>query len=271
MIIYLYKKTHLVTGLKYLGKTTSKNPHAYRGSGIYWQSHIKKHGCICSTEILRECHTNEEAKIWGIYFSELWKVVESDDWANLKPEIGDGGFVKLSESSVKKRMTTRLKRYGTLNTNTPNSIAKAIETRKRNGTLNTQTDEVVKKRQETMSKKGYKPVSEETKLKAKATKIANGTWKKSSTPSQASIDKANETKRKNGTKKRTHDSIAKQLATLKSNGGRRQTAESLEKAQETRIKNGTLLKKQCPYCGKYASASPYTRHHGDNCKKKDKS
>jgi len=34
MTIYLYKKTHNVTGLQYLGKTT-RNPFTYKGSGVY--------------------------------------------------------------------------------------------------------------------------------------------------------------------------------------------------------------------------------------------
>jgi hypothetical protein len=33
MTIYLYKKTHNITGLKYLGKTAQSNPYKYPGSG----------------------------------------------------------------------------------------------------------------------------------------------------------------------------------------------------------------------------------------------
>jgi hypothetical protein len=98
MIIYLYVKTHNKTGLKYLGKTVSKNPHKYRGSGIYWSSHIKKHGYDVTTEILKECQSESELNYWGKYYSELWDIVKAKDengrkiWANLKPESGDGGF-----------------------------------------------------------------------------------------------------------------------------------------------------------------------------------
>lgn len=91
MTIFLYKKTHLVTGLNYLGKTISKDPHKYRGSGKYWLNHIKKHGYLVNTEILKECQTSEELKEWGSYYSELWNVVKSNEWANLRPESGDGG------------------------------------------------------------------------------------------------------------------------------------------------------------------------------------
>lgn len=97
MMIYLYKKTHNVTGLQYLGKTARKDPHKYKGSGEYWSRHIKKHGYDVTTEILKECETNEEIKQWGMYYSELWNIVDARDengkktWANMKPESGKGG------------------------------------------------------------------------------------------------------------------------------------------------------------------------------------
>lgn len=91
MCIYLYKKTHNETGLQYLGKTKQSDPHTYQGSGTYWKNHIKAHGYNVTTEILRECQTNEEVKEWGSYYSELWDVVNDVAWANLKPESGNGG------------------------------------------------------------------------------------------------------------------------------------------------------------------------------------
>lgn len=91
MTIYLYVKTHNKTGLKYLGKTTAKDPHKYKGSGTYWISHIKKHGYDVKTEIIQECLNVNEVAEWGIYYSNLWNIVDSSEWANLKPESGDGG------------------------------------------------------------------------------------------------------------------------------------------------------------------------------------
>lgn len=44
-----------------------------------------------TTEIIRECNSKTEVKEWGIYYSDLWNVVKSDDWANLMPENGGGG------------------------------------------------------------------------------------------------------------------------------------------------------------------------------------
>ena len=101
MIIYLYVKTHNKTGLKYLGKTESKDPHKYTGSGTYWKYHLNKHGNDYKTEILRECQSNDELRTWGLYYSNLWNVVESTEWANLKEETGDA-HGKLSIESRKK-------------------------------------------------------------------------------------------------------------------------------------------------------------------------
>ena len=93
MTIYLYVKTHNKTGLKYLGKTESKDPHKYRGSGKRWTYHIKKHGYDVTTEILKECATAQEVTEWGIYYSKLWDIVNSTMWANLTLEQGSGGSI----------------------------------------------------------------------------------------------------------------------------------------------------------------------------------
>lgn len=90
-IYYLCVKTHASTGLKYLCQTKNENPHKYLGSGKYWRRHLRKNGYEHTTEIIRECNSKTEVKEWGIYYSDLWNVVESDDWANLMPENGGGG------------------------------------------------------------------------------------------------------------------------------------------------------------------------------------
>ena len=93
--MYLYVKTHIKTGLKYLGKTTNKDPHKYPGSGTVWRRHLDKHGYEYTTEILLETDSKEELTEKGIYYSHLWNVVDSKEWANLKPESGDGGDMSM--------------------------------------------------------------------------------------------------------------------------------------------------------------------------------
>lgn len=91
----IYVKTHNKTGLKYLGKTTAIDVHKYKGSGVYWTRHLKKHGCDYTTEIIHECNDKLEVIYWGKHYSSLWNVVDSIEWANLKEESGDGGDMSM--------------------------------------------------------------------------------------------------------------------------------------------------------------------------------
>ena len=89
-IYYLMVKTHNITGLKYLCQTKRKDPLKYLGSGLHWGRHLAIHGKAITTLILKECSSIEEIKEYGLYYSELWNIVDSDEWANLKPEDGQG-------------------------------------------------------------------------------------------------------------------------------------------------------------------------------------
>ena len=99
--MYLYVKKHNTTGLKYLGKTVSKDPHSYPGSGTRWRRHLDKHGYDYTTQILLETDNAEELKEQGIYYSNLWNIVKSKEWANLMIEQGDGGDTSASPAFQK--------------------------------------------------------------------------------------------------------------------------------------------------------------------------
>ena len=60
--IYLYIKTHNITGLKYLGKT-KQDPFKYKGSGKRWRYHIRKHGNDVTTEVIGVFETNEQLRL----------------------------------------------------------------------------------------------------------------------------------------------------------------------------------------------------------------
>lgn len=101
-MIYLYVKTHRTTGLKYLGKTSSKDPHSYPGSGKRWRSHLDKHGYEFDTEILLESDDPVKIKEAGVHYSKVWNIVRDANWANLKPESGDGGTFVHTEDAKEK-------------------------------------------------------------------------------------------------------------------------------------------------------------------------
>lgn len=111
-MIYLYVKTHNVTGMKYLGKTTSNDPYKYMGSGLVWKRHIAKYGRDISTTILLATKDKKEIKETGIFFSKLWNIIESEDWANLTEEQGQGGKIRIGwkhTEETKRKMSLRAK------------------------------------------------------------------------------------------------------------------------------------------------------------------
>jgi hypothetical protein len=158
-MIYLYIKTCNHCGLKYLGKTI-KDPFKYKGSGTYWKRHIKKYGYDVTTDIVFETKDKEELKNIGIYFSYLYNVIKSDEWANLKEEAGDGagkGFIHSEETKLKQAEKAKGNKRGL-------GTKRSLETK------------------EKISKKAIgntnflgKHHSEETKIKQ--TKVKSKTWK----------------------------------------------------------------------------------------------
>lgn len=101
--IVLYLKTHNITGMKYLGQT-SRDPYKYQGSGLDWKAHIKENGYDVSTQILLITNDMNELAETGLFFSKLWDVQKSKDFANRVPEGGKGGVagIKLTEEHKRK-------------------------------------------------------------------------------------------------------------------------------------------------------------------------
>lgn len=150
------KKTFLYiketpSGLRYLGKTT-QDPHTYKGSGIYWCNHLKKNNFTINdikTTILLETMDENELKEKGLYYSQLYDVVNDPKWANLKPEIGDGGSGKMKDE-VKEKIKKTMK-----------------------GMKLIWSEETIKKRNEKLKGRKMPPCSEETKIKIG---LANKLW-----------------------------------------------------------------------------------------------
>lgn len=94
MSIFLYVKTHRITGLKYFGKTTNDDPYSYKGSGKHWRRHIAKHGYDVDTEIVGAFDNIDEASVFALNFSKVNDIVNSQMWANLIEENGIDGAPK---------------------------------------------------------------------------------------------------------------------------------------------------------------------------------
>lgn len=107
MLITLYIKTHNTTGLKYFGKT-KLDVYKYKGSGKHWKRHLKKHGNDVTTEIYAQFEeTDPKLEECALKFSEDNNIVESKEWANMKPENGlDGGSdSRCYTEDVRKKMS----------------------------------------------------------------------------------------------------------------------------------------------------------------------
>lgn len=102
---YLYVKEHSITRLRYFGKTTNKDPYKYSGSGVYWTNHYKKHNKDhIKTLWVSELFTDKDLLVeFALLASVHWNIVDSNDWANLKPENGLDGFESSKSSEVQNK------------------------------------------------------------------------------------------------------------------------------------------------------------------------
>lgn len=117
-MIYLYVKRHRTTGLLYFGKTTKRNPFAYLGSGKYWLRHLKKHSVDIETLDVWGFDDIEECEKFALTFSKEKQIVESKQWANLRPENGrDGGYFPGDLNPMKRPEVVEKLRAANLRTN----------------------------------------------------------------------------------------------------------------------------------------------------------
>jgi len=161
-IYYLYVKTHLASGLKYLGKT-EKDPYIYKGSGVRWKNHIRKHGYDVHTDVLLMTDNYDELVETGLFFSKLFNVVESKEWANLIPESGEGvgGLLHSEETKAHLSRIKTGKHRTPHDEETKRKIAESLRGRKRPPF----SEEHKRKTSETLKGITRKPLSEEHKRK----------------------------------------------------------------------------------------------------------
>jgi hypothetical protein len=93
-----FKPTRLsvkeLNGIRYLCKSTKQDFEEYKGSGVRWKRIVKKYGKknIKTTWVSDWFYCPHHLQDFALMYSEYNQVVESEEWANLKPETGlDGG------------------------------------------------------------------------------------------------------------------------------------------------------------------------------------
>lgn len=105
-IYKLLIKTHIHTGLRYLCITKSKDPYKYRGSGIYWNRHLNVHGNHVHTEIILQTENYDDLVFLAKFYSDLFDVAASPQWANLIKEEGYAHIGQKDPTINKKRSSS---------------------------------------------------------------------------------------------------------------------------------------------------------------------
>jgi len=107
---FLMLKTHNKTKLKYLcfHYGTIQSCFTYKGSGVYWVSHLSKHGKDITTEIIFESDDRDSVSLEGIKLSKEWDIVNSTEYANLTIEDAQTTAEPLCRPEVRKK---RLQSY----------------------------------------------------------------------------------------------------------------------------------------------------------------
>lgn len=107
-MIYLYVKKCTHCNKRYFGKTYSKNPYSYSGSGLHWRRHLKHHNSSFETIEVWSFISQKEATDFAESYSMQNNIVELDEWFNLIVEnaldgnpIGNIPWNKGKQSNLK--------------------------------------------------------------------------------------------------------------------------------------------------------------------------
>jgi hypothetical protein len=105
----LLLKTHVKTNLKYLCKTIKDDYISYKGSGKIWKAHLKKYGRDVLNIVIYQTDDLEEFTKVCLHQSYEMDIVNSAEFANLKPEHGLDGGDTFSNQSLEKQCEIRNK------------------------------------------------------------------------------------------------------------------------------------------------------------------
>ena len=177
---YLYIKQHSVTKKKYYGKTT-RDPYTYNGSGKHWSRHIKKHGKehIVTLWVSELYHDTSIVEV-ALQFSSDNDIVNSKEWANMKPENGLNGGTSGTKHTEEAKANMRKPRSEEAKVNMRKSEETKDKMRK------PRSEEAKANMKGRVAPNKGKSTSEEIKAKQSASKTGKkrGQYKKSGKPSK---------------------------------------------------------------------------------------
>ena len=254
-MFYLYIKTHNKTGLKYLGKTNRDDYHTYPGSGVHWKRHLDKHGYDYSTRILLATEDNDELKETGLFFSKLFNIVESKEWANFQEEKGDGVSSDFASEENLRRLEAGTHPFCDPNFN--QSIkSKRSESLRKNKSHNFLGGEIQRKRVEDGT---HHLLSGEIQSKAQRALVEGGLHHAQNYVTV--VDETGFTKR---IRKEEYDLKTTNYVHINSLEGKKRLGKSTNITDKHRAYLNAKL--ECPHCGKRGNVSNMKRWHFENCK-----
>ena len=258
MTIYptvLYIKQHSVTGLKYFGKTTAKDPYKYNGSGADWTDHIKKHGRkhVITIRIFGPFTDSIAISKFALAFSRDNNIVESELWANQKSENGLDGNPKGSTHSdaSKKKMSDAKKGKPSPLKGIPNGKTASTETKK--------------KRSDAGKGRIFSTETRQRISDARKGKPSPNKGKPGNPHSDETIQKMSDAKKgkPNGRKGKPHSDASKKKMSDAKKG-----KPNGKKGKTSGKQQNPAPEVECPHCGLVGRGGGMARHHFDNCKMK---
>jgi hypothetical protein len=285
----LYYKQCSHCELKYYGKSTLQNVENYKGSGIRWVRHLKKHNATSIHIWNSEWFYDDSIIEAAMKFSFENNIVESNEWANLAIENGvDGGY--LGEKAIESYKKTRSDPVWKETVG-----KKTIEERLKTISDPTWKETVGKKTIEKISKTKSDPVWQETVGKKaiesyKKTK-ADSVWKETvgkksyekmlktksdpvwqETVGKKAIESYKKTRSDPVWQETVGKQIVKKMLKTKADSVWKETVgkKSYEKMLKTKSDPVWQEKnaKVCPHCNKKIDSGNYGKWHGDKCRHK---
>lgn len=260
----LYIKQCPHCGLKYFGKTISKDIEKYPGSGKVWKRHLKKHKVIPVHLWSSDWYYDTSIKRFALKFSRINKIIESKTWANIKDEDGldggdAGGYLSSLRTDPAWKETVGRKAFEKMQRTINSSEWKeTVGKEKAKKISDIQTDNEWKN-----------TVGREKSQKVKETVNALE-WKE--TIGKEKAKKISKTKNSDEWKNTIGEERSKKMKMLYQDNTWLETTGKNTSDKISAIRNDESWiqrnSKTCKYCNKTMQVSNYSRWHGEKCKEK---
>lgn len=267
----LYIKQCSHCNLKYFGKTILEDIQSYVGSGVRWQRHLKRHNAKSIHLWNSDWYYDTSIVRFATKFSNMNRIIESKEWANLAIENGiQGGYLgeDVSErASITRKETMNSEQWkSTVGKEHARKISETKSDPKWKDAVGKEAAiKIGKAHSELKQSEEWKSTIGETKIKKYKDTIHSEEWKETvgKQKSERLSNSQNDAEWKNtvGQKK-----IEKYLS--KTNNSDWLATKGKERSKKMSDKAKNREKFECQYCNGMFWKTHLNRWHGENCKHK---